>query len=120
MPALLAACTSEAKESAEVDPSTVVMAAPLRSVSRGCRQHCAYRFGDEPASRRLAEGVEYELWTMGGGTVPGIMLRVRQEDTVELRLKNGTNLVYSIDLHAVTGPGWRWHPSGKCRPRQGG
>jgi nitrite reductase (NO-forming) len=46
------------------------------------------------------------VWTFGG-TIPGPMLRVRQGDTVELRLKNteGNLLPHSIDLHAVTGPG---------------
>ena len=53
---------------------------------------------------RLADGVEYEFWTFDG-TVPGPMLRVRQGDTVELKLKNSAKLTHSIDLHAVTGPG---------------
>jgi nitrite reductase (NO-forming) len=46
------------------------------------------------------------LWTFGG-TVPGPMLRVRQGDSVELRLVNpqGNLMPHSIDLHAVTGPG---------------
>ena len=46
------------------------------------------------------------LWTFGG-TVPGPMLRVRQGDTVTLKLTNpqGSLMPHSIDLHAVTGPG---------------
>src|SRR5262245_7855784 len=54
----------------------------------------------------LANGVEYTFWTFGG-TVPGPMLRVRQGDTVEIRLTNrkDSHLMHSIDLHAVTGPG---------------
>jgi len=54
----------------------------------------------------LANGVEYTFWTFGG-TVPGPMLRVRQGDTVEIRLTNrkDSRLMHSIDLHAVTGPG---------------
>jgi nitrite reductase (NO-forming) len=54
----------------------------------------------------LADGVEYTFWTFGG-TVPGPMVRVRQGDTVEIRLTNRTDshLMHSIDLHAVTGPG---------------
>ena len=54
----------------------------------------------------LADGVEYPFWTFGG-TVPGPMLRVRQGDTVEIRLTNrkDSHLMHSIDLHAVTGPG---------------
>jgi nitrite reductase (NO-forming) len=54
----------------------------------------------------LADGVEYTFWTFGG-SVPGPMLRVRQGDTVEIRLTNrkDSHLMHSIDLHAVTGPG---------------
>ncbi len=54
----------------------------------------------------LADGVFYRYWTFNG-TVPGPMLRVREGDTVELRLKNSADSQnpHSIDLHAATGPG---------------
>src|SRR5438128_270477 len=54
----------------------------------------------------LADGVEYTFWTFGG-TVPGPMLRVREGDTVQIRLTNAktSHNTHSIDLHAVTGPG---------------
>ena len=54
----------------------------------------------------LANGVEYTFWTFGG-TVPGPMLRVREGDTVRIRLRNSpaAHNMHSIDLHAVTGPG---------------
>lgn len=54
----------------------------------------------------LANGVEYTFWTFGG-SVPGPMLRVREGDTVRMRLRNskGSVHMHSIDLHAVTGPG---------------
>jgi nitrite reductase (NO-forming) len=54
----------------------------------------------------LTDGVEYMFWTFGG-TVPGPMLRVREGDTVRLRLRNSpaAHNMHSIDLHAVTGPG---------------
>ena len=54
----------------------------------------------------LASGVEYTFWTFGG-TVPGPFLRVREGDTVQIRLVNQTTAhnAHSIDLHAVTGPG---------------
>jgi nitrite reductase (NO-forming) len=54
----------------------------------------------------LANGVEYEFWTFNG-TVPGPMIRIREGDTVELRLRNhaASTQSHSIDLHAVTGPG---------------
>lgn len=55
---------------------------------------------------RLADGVGYNFWTFNG-TVPGPMLRVRQDDMVTLTLTNklGNNAGHNIDLHAVTGPG---------------
>jgi nitrite reductase (NO-forming) len=54
----------------------------------------------------LASGVEYTFWTFGG-TVPGPFLRVREGDTVQIKLTNQTaaHNAHSIDLHAVTGPG---------------
>ena len=55
---------------------------------------------------RLAESVEYTMWTVGGSE-PGTFIRVRQGDLVELHLKNAANstMPHNIDLHAVTGPG---------------
>ncbi|HEX6574817.1 MAG TPA: copper-containing nitrite reductase [Gemmatimonadaceae bacterium] len=55
---------------------------------------------------RLADGVEYTMWTFGG-SVPGKFIRVREGDLVELHLKNAASstMPHNIDLHAVTGPG---------------
>jgi len=55
---------------------------------------------------RLADGVEYTMWTFGG-SVPGKFIRVREGDLVELHLKNASSstMPHNIDLHAVTGPG---------------
>jgi len=55
---------------------------------------------------RLADGTTYTYWTFNG-KVPGPMIRVRVDDTVELHLKNAANsrMIHSVDLHAVTGPG---------------
>jgi nitrite reductase (NO-forming) len=54
----------------------------------------------------IAEGATYTFWTFGG-KVPGKFIRVRQGDTVEMRLRNhpDSKLPHNIDLHAVTGPG---------------
>jgi nitrite reductase (NO-forming) len=54
----------------------------------------------------LADNVEYTFWTFGR-TVPGPMLRVREGDTVRIRLRNSSAALnmHSNDLHAVTGPG---------------
>lgn len=55
---------------------------------------------------QLADGATYTYWTFDQ-RVPGPLLRVRVGDTVELTLKNraGSQMIHSIDLHAVTGPG---------------
>ncbi|MCA9783267.1 MAG: nitrite reductase, copper-containing [Calditrichaeota bacterium] len=55
---------------------------------------------------KLADGVEYTFWTFGG-TVPGPMLRLRQNDEVEFHLSNhpDNKMPHNIDMHAVTGPG---------------
>ena len=55
---------------------------------------------------RLADGVEYTMWTFGG-SVPGKFIRVREGDLVEMRLSNhsSSTMPHNIDLHAVTGPG---------------
>ena len=55
---------------------------------------------------QLADGTTYTYMTFNK-VVPGPMLRVRVDDTVELHLKNlaANQLAHSIDLHAATGPG---------------
>ena len=57
-------------------------------------------------TKRLADGVEYTFWTFGGA-VPGLFIRVREGDVVELHLNNhpSSKMPHNIDLHAVTGPG---------------
>lgn len=54
----------------------------------------------------LADGTTYTYWTFDK-TVPGPFLRVREGETVELKLTNNekSSTVHSIDLHAVNGPG---------------
>ncbi len=54
----------------------------------------------------LADGTTYRYFTFDG-KVPGPMIRVRVGDTVELHIHNDASnqMVHSIDLHAVNGPG---------------
>ncbi|MBK7581642.1 MAG: nitrite reductase, copper-containing [Myxococcales bacterium] len=54
----------------------------------------------------VGHGVNYPFWTFGG-QVPGNFIRVRQGDTVEVRLRNApdSKMPHNIDLHAATGPG---------------
>ncbi len=55
---------------------------------------------------RLADGTTFRYWTFNG-SVPGPFLRVRQGDTVEVTMKNraDSQMIHSVDFHAVTGPG---------------
>ena len=55
---------------------------------------------------RLADGATFRYWTFNG-TVPGPFLRVRQGDTIEVTMKNraDSQMIHSVDFHAVTGPG---------------
>ena len=57
-------------------------------------------------TKRLADGVDYVLWTFGGD-VPGRFIRIREGDDVEFHLNNHQHnkMPHNIDLHAVTGPG---------------
>jgi nitrite reductase (NO-forming) len=54
----------------------------------------------------LSGTTSYTFWTFGG-TVPGPFIRVREGDTLTLRLTNApdSTVAHSIDLHAVTGSG---------------
>lgn len=54
----------------------------------------------------LADGVQYTYWTLNG-SVPGPFVRVREGDTVVVKLVNPkeSTAPHSIDLHSVTGPG---------------
>jgi nitrite reductase (NO-forming) len=56
--------------------------------------------------KRMDDGVDYTFWTFGG-SVPGVFIRVREGDEVELHLNNhpSSKMPHNIDLHAVTGPG---------------
>ena len=53
-----------------------------------------------------AMGATYHYWTFNG-KVPGPMVRVKQDDTVEVTLRNDghSTMVHSVDFHAALGPG---------------
>jgi nitrite reductase (NO-forming) len=59
-----------------------------------------------PLLESIGNPTLYRFWTFNG-TVPGPFIRVREGDTLDLTLKNGSNnsMAHNIDLHAVTGPG---------------
>lgn len=52
----------------------------------------------------IEPGASYWFWTFNG-TVPGPFLRVLQNDTLTVQIKNSGSMSHSIDLHAVIGPG---------------
>ncbi|HET8905491.1 MAG TPA: multicopper oxidase domain-containing protein [Ktedonobacterales bacterium] len=51
----------------------------------------------------IAPGVAYHAWTFGG-TVPGPIIRVKQGQTINFTLVNGTAMAHSIDFHAAETP----------------
>jgi Multicopper oxidase len=81
-------------------------AGPAGAPALGGRRRSSSSWRTTEQKGTLASGVEYTFWTFGG-TVPGPFLRVREGDTVQIRLVNQTTAhnAHSIDLHAVTGPG---------------
>jgi nitrite reductase (NO-forming) len=51
----------------------------------------------------VAPGVIMKAWTFGG-TIPGLVLHVRQGDTVDFTLVNHGSTPHSIDFHAAQTP----------------
>ncbi|WP_207914913.1 copper-containing nitrite reductase [Luteimonas arsenica] len=69
-------------------------------------QHLTYDLLTTEVEGRLSDGSTYRYWTFDN-TVPGPFLRIRQNDTVTINLKNAEDSIniHSVDFHAVTGPG---------------
>lgn len=69
-------------------------------------QHIRIDMTAKEVNGKLADGTTYRYMTFDG-QVPGPMIRVRVDDTIELHLHNdaGSQLPHSIDFHAATGPG---------------
>lgn len=55
---------------------------------------------------QLTDGSTYKYWTFNS-KVPGPFIRVRVGDTVEVNMANAkdSQMIHSVDFHAVTGPG---------------
>ena len=51
----------------------------------------------------IAKGVKYEGWTFGG-TVPGPVIRVREGDSVRIKVVNKSPMPHSIDFHSARIP----------------
>jgi nitrite reductase (NO-forming) len=54
-------------------------------------------------SIEIAKGVKYEGWTFGG-TVPGPVIRVREDDRVRIKVVNKAPMPHSIDFHSARIP----------------
>jgi nitrite reductase (NO-forming) len=50
---------------------------------------------------QVAPGVKYNTWAFDGHGAPGLILHVRQGQTVEMTLTNGGTIPHSIDFHAA-------------------
>lgn len=75
-------------------------------ITRTTPEHVNVTLKTEEVKGRLADNTSYSFWTFNG-KVPGPLLRVREGDTVTLKLENSkaSRMIHSIDLHAVSGPG---------------
>ena len=75
-------------------------------ISRSTPARVVVNFEAHEFSGELSAGKQYAYWGFNH-SVPGPMIRVRQNDTVEFHLRNHKNnrFPHNIDLHAVNGPG---------------
>src|SRR3989344_4746398 len=69
-------------------------------------EHVKYSVTTKEVISEVYPGIYNNYWTFDG-KVPGPMLRVRQDDTVEMTITNDKTSLHShnIDLHSATGPG---------------
>lgn len=102
------ASTGSSSSSGKAVPATTVVPSPIAPARARAGADGVVHLALETreVDGKLADGVGYTFWTFNG-TVPGPMLRIGVNDTVELTLKNSADstMPHSIDLHAVTGPG---------------
>lgn len=75
-------------------------------ISRSTSARVVVNFEAHEFIGELTSGKQYTYWGFNH-SVPGPMIRVRQNDTVEFHLKNhkDNRFPHNIDLHAVNGPG---------------
>jgi nitrite reductase (NO-forming) len=75
-------------------------------ISRSTPARVVVNFEANEYTGELTHGKQYTYWGFNH-SVPGPMIRVRQNDTVEFHLKNhkDNRFPHNIDLHAVNGPG---------------
>ena len=78
-------------------------------ISRSTPARVVVNFEAHEFSGELSAGKQYAYWGFNH-SVPGPMIRVRQNDTVEFHLRNHKNnrFPHNIDLHAVNGTSVVW------------
>jgi nitrite reductase (NO-forming) len=108
-PQTAATSTKSAKNTPTQTKGPSIVHPPIdlpKSIGKRSPQHVREDLEAVELEGQLADGTTYTYMTFNK-VVPGPLLRVRVDDTVEIHLKNlGANkLTHSIDLHAVTGPG---------------
>lgn len=76
------------------------------SVGKRAPKSITYDITTSEVEGKLSDGSTYRYWTFDN-KVPGPFLRIRTGDTVTVNLKNREDSVniHSIDFHSVTGPG---------------
>ncbi len=77
-----------------------------KPIDRDTSELIKYSLTTKEVVSEIAPGIKFVYWTYDE-KLPGPFLRVREGDTIELKLTNDKTSTHnhSIDLHAVTGPG---------------
>ncbi len=75
-------------------------------ITRSTSEHHEITLETEELTAEIEPGVSFDFMTFGG-QIPGPMIRVRQGDTISLRLENfeENTAPHNVDLHAVYGTG---------------
>lgn len=92
-----------APQAADISRSPLEVGQPIGK--RG-PQHLTVNLETTEVLGQLMDGTTYKYWTFNN-KVPGPFIRVRVGDTVTVNMANAkeSQMIHSVDLHAVTGPG---------------
>jgi hypothetical protein len=74
----------------------------IRNITLIADDHAVMRIS--PDNLLHPGGIEYKMMTFNG-TVPGPLLKFKENEWVRVTLVNAGDLVHSINLHGITGPG---------------
>ena len=98
--------SSDLPAARSVDVQNIARSAVAPALDHTTPRNVTYTFETREVVAEIDSGATYKYWTFNG-TVPGPLIRVVKNDTVEIRIVNPANSQkpHSIDLHAVIGPG---------------